>query len=446
MTSPIEVLVGEVVAGEAVIERRPGFTGESMTFTYRDSWITDGFALSIDLPLQRGPQTPAPERSIFVAFDDAAPDAWGRTLLRAAITSEARAAGRRINTISDLQLLLRVSDDTRQGALRFRQDGELLGNGGERATIADLIRLEAAAQRWEQGAPVDDPDIALLLGVGSSPGGARPKAWVRDEDGTLLLAKFPRTEDPFDVSAWEDAIATMLRAAGIRTMPSRTIRLGHERSIFLTPRFDRDGAQRIPFMSFRSLFGLAEGERPDYATLASRLRRVSAAPERDVRELFDRAAFSALVRNDDDHMRNHGVLRQGAGWRLAPAFDVNPTHRAGEGTPLIPGGTRIERDARELRDAATAFGLSTADADARIREIAAVVREWRGFALEAGVAEDALDHMAGAFAGAELVEAERTGPIDDGPADRPAPPSADAIWVDGHTRRGRRIPGHWRRR
>ncbi|MGW9113683.1 type II toxin-antitoxin system HipA family toxin [Microbacterium sp. NPDC055683] len=401
MTDAIEVWIDDAPVGDVQIERRAGRTTESMTFGYRDGWLSrvDAFAISPDLPLQRGPQVPAHHRSTFLAFDDAAPDAWGRGLLRAAALADARRAGRRFQPPTEIDLLLRVDDATRHGAVRFRRDGVFLGTGGDRAAVQELRALVDAARRFEETGEIDRA-VEHLIGVGSSPGGARPKAWVRN--GTrLVLAKFPRAGDPFDVSAWEDATARMMRAAGIRALDTSTLLLEPGQRVLLAPRFDREGSRRIAYISFRSIFGMADGDRSDYATLASAVARISSSPADDAAELFRRAAFSAFVNGHDDHMRNHGFLREASGWRLAPAFDVNPSNRPGEGTPLVPGGDPYARDVRELLDHAESFRITRERATGILGALAATVSRWREFAVGSGVESDALGNMRRAFAEAE---------------------------------------------
>src|SRR5260370_16459386 len=75
-----------------------------------------------------------------------------------------------------------------------------------------------------------------------------------------------------------------------------------------------------------SLLGASDNESHSYLEIADALRQCSAAPSEDLVELWRRVVFSILISNVDDHLRNHGLLWEGpAGWRLAPAYDLNPT-------------------------------------------------------------------------------------------------------------------------
>ncbi|WP_415853620.1 type II toxin-antitoxin system HipA family toxin [Sinomonas sp. G460-2] len=450
--TPIEVWVDAQLAGTCDIELRQGFQTPSLTFTYDTAWLSDtkAFAISPDLPLVRGPLTPAPHRSTFLAFDDAAPDRWGRTLLDAEMRRAAKERGARFKTPSEIDLLLAVSDETRQGALRFRRDGEFLAPRHARAGVGDLARLVAAADRFVDTGQVDD-DVRQLIGVGSSPGGAQPKAWIEDDEGTMHLAKFPRTSDTGDASAWELTAIRLQERAGITVQPASTISLGPARSIFLTRRFDREGGKRIPFMSFRTAFRVAEHEHPDYATLAERVASISSKPNEDAAELFSRAALMAMVNNIDDHMRNHGLLHRGTGgWQLAPSFDVNPSRSGASDTPLTPDDDPADRDVRLLLEHCDAFRLTREHAVARIRAVEDAVSHWREDAVACGVEPDALDFMARAFQGpnrersAELAASAAT-VIDIAQPSAPAR-AWEEVWVQPHTRRGRLVEGHFRRR
>ena len=88
-------------------------------------------------------------------------------------------------------------------------------------------------------------------------------------------------------------------------------------------RFDRANGIRLPFLSAMSMLGANEAH--SYKEFVDALRQYGAAPKEDMRELWRRIVFSILLSNTDDHLRNHGFLYEGPqGWRLAPAYDLNP--------------------------------------------------------------------------------------------------------------------------
>lgn len=454
----VEVWIDQRHVGNAVVEVRPGFQKPSLTFSYLDSWLADtrGFAISPDLPLKRGPHTPAPHRVTFLAFDDAAPDKWGRDLLDARARMEAKESGKPIVWPTEIDRLFAVDDETRQGALRFRKNGEFLSLNGARAGIHELPALAKAAQRFVDSGEIDE-DMANLIGAGSSPGGAQPKAWVRGEQGEVLMAKFPRGSDNIDASAWELTAIKLQDRAGIQVQPSRIVPLGFERSVFLTRRFDRKGGTRIPYMSFKNAFAIQEFENPDYATLAKKVAHISANPDKDAAELFSRAAMLVMLNNIDDHMRNHGLLRSKNGWQLSPSFDVNPARQGRSSTPLTPQDDPGNRDIRLLVEAADDFRLTQAQAVERIKIVNDAVSHWREDAASCGIAEEEIAYMESAF---ENLNRERaaamrpaTATIIDMSTITGSTVSSNSsisnggdIWVQPHTRRGKPVEGHFRRR
>ena len=148
---------------------------------------------------------------------------------------------------------------------------------------------------------------------------------MRDHDNRLLIAKFPHPDDETNQPAWEALALRLASSAGINASVGRLETIA-DRSVLLLSRFDRVGTHRIPFLSTMSLLGASDNEPHSYLEIADALRQCSAAPSEDLVELWRRIVFSILISNVDDHLRNHGLLWEGpAGWRLAPAYDLNPT-------------------------------------------------------------------------------------------------------------------------
>lgn len=193
----VEAFVNETLAGVMDIETDGLSPREHVAFTYADTWMSaaEAFEISPELPLRRGPQTPTQGRELFGSFQDAAPDDWGKKLLFEELRQQARAVGAsRIPPTGEAGYLLMVNDETRQGALRFQENGQLLSSWGRGAGVRDLEVLAEEARLFAETGEIKEEN-SLLLGAGSSPGGAQPKAWVRDDDGSMLLAKFPKTSD-----------------------------------------------------------------------------------------------------------------------------------------------------------------------------------------------------------------------------------------------------------
>src|SRR5208337_5334588 len=108
-------------------------------------------------------------------------------------------------TLREADYLLRVDDEARQGALRFaeREGGPFLAEYGPTKIppLIELPRLLSAAEHALSDTDTDE-DLRLLLAPGSSLGGARPKASVRDRDGALAIAKFPNKGDEVNAVLW----------------------------------------------------------------------------------------------------------------------------------------------------------------------------------------------------------------------------------------------------
>lgn len=449
----VEVLVNETLAGVMDIETDGISPREHVSFTYAESWMSDpeAFELSPELPLRRGPQNPTRGRELFGSFQDAAPDDWGKRLLFEELRQQTLAkGGRRIPPMGEAGYLLLVNDETRQGALRFKENGQFLSSWGRGAGIRDLSVLAEEARLFAETGEVKEEN-SLLLGAGSSPGGAQPKAWIRDDDGSMLLAKFPKTSDIGNVQLWEMVAIKLQQRAGIRVSESRLMPLSEFSHIFLTRRFDRDGSRRIPYMSVRTALQLDTYSHPDYVKVASEVAHISAEPVLDANEMFNRAVLIAMVNNTDDHMRNHGLLRTTKGWRLSPSFDVNPMPTGQSETPLTPTGGLLDRDVRDLLEFADAFRLTRAAAIDRVQQVAGAISHWREDALSLGAEPESLDHMAKAFEGENAKRVASLAPapavIDMGGSSAPAVQRSHGdVWVPEHMRGGRLIRGHFRRR
>ncbi|MBV9993514.1 MAG: type II toxin-antitoxin system HipA family toxin [Alphaproteobacteria bacterium] len=380
---------------------------ESATFEYDPAWLENPgrFALEPALALGAGPLHTLPNRAVFGAIGDSAPDRWGRRLIQREERRRAREAKRPPRTLNEADYLLGVSDIARQGALRFSrtEGGPYLAEGGENdiPPLVRLPRLLDAAMAVDAGgdAVAADDDLRLLLAPGSSLGGARPKASVIDNDGTLSIAKFPKSDDTISVPAWEAVALGLAAKAGIDT-PAWRLQTVAERPVLILRRFDRDGAVRIPFLSAMSLVGAADGEEHSYMEIADALRQHGAAPEADCAQLWRRIVFNILVSNTDDHLRNHGVLyRTRRGWRLAPAYDLNPMPVDLKPRFLTLAINEAENAASldVALDVAKHFGVKPKDAHAIVKEVGEARAGWREEALGAGLSRSEIKRMASAF-------------------------------------------------
>ena len=377
---------------------------ETATFEYDHRWLgsRDAFSLEPALALGPGPHHTPTGKALFGAIGDSAPDRWGRLLMRRGERRRAAREQRPPRTLSEIDYLLLVSDQARQGALRFSESegGPFLG-AGTRSAIPPLIelpRLLTASKHIEEEDETAE-DLRLLLAPGSSLGGARPKASVRDRDGTLAVAKFPQKTDLTRAVLWE-AVALKLAAAAGVVVPAWRVEMVADRPVLLLGRFDRDGAERIPFLSAMSMLGAADREPHSYLEIADAIRQYGASPVEDLRQLWRRMVFNILISNTDDHLRNHAFLYEGNdGWKLSPAYDLNPV--PADIAPRVLS-TSIDGDdptaSLELAFGVAAyFTLDAAAARKIAGEAGRAVSRWRQAAARLGLRKAEMDRMASAF-------------------------------------------------
>ena len=261
-----------------------------------------------------------------------------------------------------------------------------------------LRKLLQASERVV-GETDSDEDLRLLLAPGSSLGGARPKASVRDRDGSLAIAKFPHKDDDIDVEDWEAVAFSLAGKAGIR-VPKWRMETVAGRRVLLVGRFDRAGGTRIPFLSGMSMLGAVDNESRSYLELVDAIRQYGSEARADAQELWRRIVFNVLVSNTDDHLRNHGFLYEhGKGWRLSPAYDLNPVPldvrpRVLTMAITLDDGTATLGLAFEVADY---FGVSATEARRIVGEVGSVVSHWRAEATRLGIERAAIDRMASAF-------------------------------------------------
>ena len=377
---------------------------ESASFEYEQSWLRhpECFALEPALQLTQGSFHSAEESKVFGAFGDSAPDRWGRMLMRRAESLNARLENRPTKTLTEIDYLLGVNDETRQGALRFSYPDESNHylSPSSKSAIPPLIaipKLLAACERWQDDE--SDEDLKLLLTPGSSLGGARPKASIRDKDKSLAIAKFPQKNDETNVVLWEAVALTLAKSAGIPVPKSRII-ASNQQAILLLTRFDRHKGQRIPFLSAMSMLGAKNNDQRSYLEIAYAIEQEGASPTEDLRQLWRRIIFNIMISNTDDHLRNHGFLyEQSKGWRLSPAYDLNPV-ATGMQVPSLSTAISFE-DASALLENAMAvsdyFRLTPAQANAIVKEASDAVKSWRDVAKQFGLSKRECDRMASAF-------------------------------------------------
>jgi serine/threonine-protein kinase HipA len=379
----------------------------SGTFAYLPEYLArhDSYELDPRLGKHTGQQQTAEGQALFGAFSDAAPDGWGRRLIRRNEIHHAEKHGGPERDIPEIDYLLGVRDPLRQGALRFRTPAEgtcLADDHRGVPHLVDLPRLLTAAEQLERDQETDE-DLQLLLAGGSSLGGARPKAHVLDTQGQLNIAKFPAPEnDKWDVIRWEATALTLACAAGLRVPQFRLHELAG-RPVLIVRRFDRDTRGRVGYVSAMTMLEANDGAEGSYVEMAEVIEQHSPATSADLRELWRRIVFSRLISNTDDHLRNHGFLRTStAGWSLSPAFDLNPNPQApGRGFSTVIEERRDRSDIEAAVELAGLFRLTPQQALATLEEVARATSSWRDVAKGVGLKPGALERMTTAFENSE---------------------------------------------
>lgn len=388
------VLVGRLWARE-----RAG--KETSSFAYDPTWLKrkGAFALSPALMLTAG-QFQA--QGLPNVFGDTAPDSWGRKLMLRRERARARKAKTQPRTLFEIDYLAGVDDRTRIGALRFKdaENGPFLTTTGEPVPpLISLPRLLSATDRIERDEETEE-DLLLVLAPGTSLGGARPKATIRDADERLLVAKFPKRDDDWPIPTWEAVLLKLAGEAGLDVPPWRLEEIAG-RPVLLVTRFDRSAyGQRVPFMSaMTALDATDHGPQRSYLEIVDAIRQMGSKPDADIEELWKRVVFNILVSNTDDHLRNHALLHDGGGWRLAPVYDLNPCPV--DVKPRVHALAIDEDDAtaslETALEVAALFGIKPERARALAGEIGAVTSGWKNVAKSLGLTTPQVDRMDSAF-------------------------------------------------
>jgi serine/threonine-protein kinase HipA len=385
-------------------------TGDIFSFEYHPAWLQKPAAFSFDpdLALVSGPQYPVPGRANFGIFLDSSPDRWGRVLMQRRENIRAPHEGRRARSLTEWDFLLGVHDETRMGALRFRdpQTGKFIDTDDAFAAppISSLRELQAASFQFELHGDEEEHAecekwLAMLFAPGTSLGGARPKASIRDEAGALCLAKFPSRQDRRDVGAWELVAHRLAAKAGITVPNTRALRIPDSAyTTFLARRFDRvPQGRRLAFVSAMTLTQRNDGEAgASYLELVDLLQSRGSNTHEDCRELFRRVVFSILIHNTDDHLRNHGFFIGERGISLSPAYDINPSSDHNE-LSLAINEVDTTCDVSIALEAGADYGLSMHEVDETVTRATAAVASWREEATRLRIPKSEQDLMATAF-------------------------------------------------
>lgn len=369
-------------------------------FRYGDRYLARPEAVALDpfrLPLAKQVFEFTQLKGIPGAVRDAAPDAWGRRVIEHKLE-------RSPADLQEIDYLLHGPQDG-AGTLSFGLKAEPPAPKRLYNQTRQLDELIAASQAIDEGKHVA-AHLLEQLDPGTSLGGARPKATIEDAQ-SLWLGKFPAKDDRFNLQRVEFATLALARRCGLNVAQARLQPVGHG-EVLMLQRFDRErtegGYLRLGLVSGLTVLDCGDSHldrgRWSYPLLADNLRRWSDKPEADCAELFRRMVFNAAVTNNDDHPRNHALLRRQKGWRLSPAYDLVPAPVVGlerRDLALTVGSYGRTASIDNLLSQAGRFGLSAQEARQVIDGMVAVIRQWRESFFACGVTAKDIEHIAPAI-------------------------------------------------
>jgi len=304
----IEVLMNGTKVG------RIALTSDSLcAFEYDQAYLSSGDSISpFFLPLKRelflAKRTPF--NGGFGVFADILPDGWGNLILDRYLKNKGIDPAK----LTILQRLALVGS-TGRGALEYRPDYS-------ESTTNEIINFDKLAVEVSKILTSDYKGDSLdtLYKHGGSPGGVRPKVFVKI-DGKEWLVKFRATVDPHNIGRIEYKYSLLAKKCGIN-MPETKL---FEGKYFGVERFDRTPDGKIHTVSAAGLLN-ADYRVPclDYLDLL-KLCHVLTKNIKEVYDLFRIMAFNVAIKNRDDHVKNFSFQLHKKEWKLSPAYDLLPS-------------------------------------------------------------------------------------------------------------------------
>ncbi len=415
------ILFGTHVGSVAWDEER-----ELGVFEYHPGFLSSGIEIApITMPLAPGTFSfPGLARETFKGLPgliaDALPDKFGNLLIDRWLAEQ----GRTPESFDPVERLCYLG--TRgMGAMEFEPTltKEQPGSALDVAQLVDLANRVLAA-RDELDVQLDeDGALAEILRVGTSAGGARAKAivawnpatkevrsgqvplpegfepWLMKFDGVSGNRDKEALADPQGYGRIEYAYHLMARAAGITMSECRLFEEGG-RAHFMTRRFDRPKNAKLHLQTLCGLAHMDFNVAGAYSyEQAFQVARQLGLPHPDASQLYRRAIFNIVARNQDDHTKNISFLMDRSGtWQLAPAYDViyshNPDGAWTSRHQMSLAGKRDDFTREDLLGAASAANVKTREAKAVLGGVRAAVARWKMFAEEAGVPKKVAERIA----------------------------------------------------
>lgn len=389
-------------------------TRPSLWFEYDDAWLSEGFALSHDLPLKNGPILPTKGKRLFSFLEDVRLDPEIRFLME-----EAKDKGVSLDWTLDVKpeeaaFTFLLEENSSLGALSVTLEGDVKPLApsflARRLSLRpalpvfqsrgdELLYAHHAAERNR----ARKAELELLLSARTLPG--RTPVYSVLVDKRPVVATFGLSSEPVHAALWQGFSLEIARSVGIRTV-TPTLRMLMGEPVLLRTRADRDAGNRpLASLSAKALIapkGTGLRRTITYSDIVDFLTREGAAPKEDLPEVWRRMAFTLLTGPTGDHpgrwlfVRPVGVHSDG--WRLAPAHSLtftSPSLSARGGMKLRAGSARFTTD--EAITYAPYFDLSIQEAKRFVLTVRRRLLDWDADAREYGIPPREIEAMADAF-------------------------------------------------
>lgn len=385
----------EVWLDDIVIKELVGFLyqqNNQFWFEYSTNWLEfqNNFEIDPNLPLIKG-SIYADKGENFGIFNDSSSDRWGRNLIKCKEIILSKKENRKLNNLYEWNYFVGICDFLRQGALRFKdtKNNEFVTNDNflKIPPLNSLRKLENCAinltkNKLEQETQKEKL-LNILIAYGSSLGGARPKSNFLNIDNSLWIAKFPSSNDNYDVSKWEYLVYLLAKEVNIDVTPAKLLKLNSQYHTFCIKRFDRINDKRVFYASALTMLNAKQSENMSYLDIAFFISCNNFKNKKlQLTELFKRVVFNVLIQNKDDHLKNHGFLYINGYLNLAPAFDVNINLDKIEHVLKIDEYKHNAADIEDILKTAEYYDLSIDEAKNIIKNIIEVLKNWKQIALK----------------------------------------------------------------
>ncbi|MBU0480737.1 MAG: type II toxin-antitoxin system HipA family toxin [Proteobacteria bacterium] len=367
-------------------------------FAYGRRYLQRGDSIAVDpvnLPLAEQEYVTRKNSGIFGVLGDLLPDSWGKYIL-------AKRLNIPFGSLQPHEMFDYVTTNA-VGALSLGLTPDQPFTRQE-APIA-FNELHKVAEAFVRAMSDEDlpAEVLYLLEQGTSLGGAQPKCPVI-YNNSEWIAKFENARTPVNFPRIEFASMQLAELAGI-TVPEIRLEEISGSPVYLIKRFDRHEGRRVPFMSGQALsdLDLEELEKGSYLEMARQMRKFVKNVNRDLSELFRRMVFNVLIRNQDDHLRNHGFICLDQAWRLSPLYDVLPipARRTADNFSLslnigLEGTTATLSN---IYSRCEQFNLARGQAEEIVAEVAEATAGWEEMLLRCGVEKTDIEAVRWCFEG-----------------------------------------------